>query len=198
MPSCRRCGRTLTNPASIQRGMGATCAKKSGYMVRNTQSTQPSEISGTPRVFISFHIEDKGAVELLRYQAKESGKLEFIDYSVKEPFDEKWKTNCTDRINKSSILVVAIGKETYDREAVLWEINKAYELGKPVFGMKIHSDQSNRIPQPLSDHDADILDWNLDALQAKLDAIKRESQDRTEPPHSYRRQRRQKGNYAYA
>lgn len=197
MPSCRRCGRTLTNPASVQRGMGSTCAKKSGYMARNTQSQQPSAISGTPRVFISFHIDDKGAVELLRYQAKESGKLEFIDYSVKEPFDEKWKTNCTDRINQSSILVVAIGKETYSRDAVLWEINKAYELGKPVFGMRVHRDQSNRIPQPLTEHNADILDWNLDALQAKLDAIKQESQEQAAAPPP-RRQRRRTRNYAYA
>ena len=123
----------------------------------------------TPRVFISFHIENESQVNLLRYQAKTSDKLEFTDYSVKEPFDEKWKTQCTERIRQSSAVVVAIGAETYSRPAVLWEIEKAHELGKPVIGMRIHRDENHRIPYPLSEHRDKVIEWNLDVLQAELD-----------------------------
>lgn len=123
----------------------------------------------TPRVFISFHIEDESTVNLLRHQAKNSDKLEFTDYSVKEPFDEKWKTQCTERIRQSSVVVVAIGKETYSREAVLWEINKAHELGKPVIGMRIYKDENHKIPQPMTEHRDKVVNWNLDVLQTELD-----------------------------
>ena len=124
-----------------------------------------------PRVFISFHVEDEQQVILLRHQAKNSDKLEFTDYSVKEPFDEKWKTQCTERIKRSSIVVVAIGEDTHTRPAVLWEINKAHELGKPVIGMRIYSNKNHKIPAPMSEHDDRILPWNLDTIQGELDQV---------------------------
>ncbi len=124
-------------------------------------------------MFISFHIDDEKYVNLLRAQAKgENSPLEFIDYSVKEPFDEAWKTQCTERIRQSSVVVVPIGEDTYSREAVLWEINKAYELGKPVIGMRIHSDKNHRIPQPLLDNNAPIVNWKLAELQVAIEKTK--------------------------
>lgn len=51
-----------------------------------------------PRVFISFHVDDETQSSLLRHQARTSDQLEFIDYSVKELFDDKWKAQCTERI----------------------------------------------------------------------------------------------------
>lgn len=139
--------------------------------LRQTKLSQYHDKQRKPRVFISFHIEDEAQVNLLRYQSKNSDQLEFTDYSVKEPFDEKWKTQCTERIKQSSALVVAIGEETHKREAVLWEIRKAHELDKPVIGMRIHSDKNPKIPQPMLDHGDKVLPWKLDALQAELDRI---------------------------
>ena len=126
---------------------------------------------GAPRrnVFISFHIEDEAQVELLRQQAKDPRyNLEFIDYSVKEPFDNKWKTQCTERIKRSSLVICAIGPNTHKREAVLWEVNKAYELGKKVIGVRIYRDQNHRIPKPLRDNNAKIMYWNLDDISREL------------------------------
>jgi DNA-directed RNA polymerase subunit L len=124
-----------------------------------------------PRVFISFHVEDEVQVNLLRHQAKNSDQLEFTDYSVKEPFDDKWKTRCTERIKQSSVVVIAIGEDTHTREAVLWEIKKAHELGKPVIGMRIYSDKYHKVPQPMKDHGDKVLPWKLEALQAELHRI---------------------------
>ena len=131
----------------------------------------------TPRVFISFHMEDELQVKLLRYQAKNSEKLEFTDYSVKEPFDEKWKTQCTERIKHSSVLVVAIGEDTHSREAVLWEIRKAHELNKPVIGMRIYSDKNHRIPAPMLEHGDRIIEWKLDPLQNEINRAMAERGD---------------------
>jgi DNA-directed RNA polymerase subunit L len=122
-----------------------------------------------PRVFISFHIDDEAQVNLLRHQAKTSDQLEFTDYSVKEPFDEKWKTQCTERIRQSTIVVVAIGENTHQREAVDWEISKAHELGKPVIGMRISSDKNHKIPKAMVENGDRVVPWKLETVQSELD-----------------------------
>jgi hypothetical protein len=127
----------------------------------------------TPRVFISFHVDDENQVNLLRHQGKNSDQLEFIDYSVKEPFDDKWKTQCTERIKQSSVVVVAIGENTHDREAVDWEIRKAHELGKPVIGMRIRRDQNDKVPHAMTEHGDKVVRWNLETIQAELDKARK-------------------------
>ncbi len=122
-----------------------------------------------PRVFISFYTEDEEQVNLLRYQGANSDQLEFTDYSVKEPFDEKWKAQCEERIQRSTVVVVPIGAETYQRPAVLWEIETAHRLGKPVIGMRIYKNANHRIPQPMIDHGDTVVGWNLEDLQAEID-----------------------------
>ena len=123
--------------------------------------------------FISFHIEDEAQVGLLRHQAKsDKFDLKFTDYSVKEPFDNKWKTRCEERIKQSSITIVMIGKETYKRPAVLWEINKSYELGKKVIGVRIHKDRNDPIPGPLLRNKAKIVNWNMEEIQKELNKSK--------------------------
>ncbi len=64
---------------------------------------------------------------------------------------------------------MAIGKETHSREAVLWEIEKAHELGKPVIGMRIYCDQNHRVPEPIQEYGDNVIEWNLDVLQAEID-----------------------------
>ncbi len=122
------------------------------------------------RVFISFHMENESQIKLLRHQAKsERFNLEFTDYSVKEPFDGNWKRKCEERIRQSSIFVCMFGSETYKRPAVLWEVNKAYELGKKVIGIRIHKNRNDPVPGPLRRNKAKIINWDLKKLQKELD-----------------------------
>ena len=121
-------------------------------------------------VFISFHIDDEAQVNLLRHQAKDNEfGLEFRDYSVKEPFDEKWKTNCKERISQTSALICMIGEKTVQREAVVWEIKEAYRQGKKVIGVRIHRDKHHPIPKPLLEHNAPIVEWNLAKISKLLE-----------------------------
>ena len=122
------------------------------------------------RVFISFHMNNESQIKLLRHQARsEKFNLEFTDYSVKQPFDKNWKARCEERIRQSSVVVCMIGSETYKRPAVLWELNKAYEMGKRVIGVKIHKNRKDPIPGPLRRNKAEIVNWDLKDLQRKLD-----------------------------
>lgn len=153
----------------------------SGYSVRPPRTAEEAEgIFATPteetrrartrNVFISFHVDDEAQVNLLRAQAKsERFDIEFRDYSVKEPFDEKWKTNCRERIAQTSALICMIGEKTAQREAVIWEINEAYRQGKKVIGVRIHRDKNHPIPKPLSEHDVPVVDWNLAEISKLLE-----------------------------
>ena len=120
-------------------------------------------------VFISFHMEDEQKVKLLRHQIKnDKFNLEFTDYSVKKPFDNRWKTRCEERIKQTSVTIVMIGPETYKRPAVLWEINKSYELGKKVIGVRIRKDKNDPIPGSLLRHKAKVVNWNMGEMQNEI------------------------------
>jgi len=111
-------------------------------------------------VFISFQVEDEAQIDLFRHQAREGMGIEFRDYSVKEPFDEKWKTNCRERIAQTSALICFIGPETAKSEAVNWEVEEAYNQEKKVIGVRIYRDRNHPIPKALSEHGAPIVDWD--------------------------------------
>ncbi len=121
------------------------------------------------RVFTSFHMDDEYAKQLFTHQAKSDRyELDFINYAVNEPFDEKWKTQCKERIAMTSVVIVLIGPETYSREAVNWEINEAYSQGKKVIGVRIHRYEKHRIPQQMIENKAKILNWDLDKISEEL------------------------------
>jgi hypothetical protein len=140
----------------------------SGPTTRSTEAAEKifksaveeAEQARVRNVFISFRVEDEAQVNLFRHQAKEGMGIEFRDYSVKEPFDEKWKTNCKERIAQTSALICFIGPETAKSEAVNWEIEEAYRQGKKVIGVRIYKDENHPIPKALKDHNAPIVEWD--------------------------------------
>jgi hypothetical protein len=124
----------------------------------------------TRNVFISFHADDESQVNLLREQAKsEKFDIEFRDYSVKEPFDEKWKTNCRERISQTSATICMIGEHTAEREAVIWELEESYRQGKKVIGVKIHRDRNYPTPRPLMENNAPSVEWDIKKISRLLD-----------------------------
>lgn len=126
--------------------------------------------SGVRNVFISFHVEDESQVRFFTSQAKqENTSIEFRDYSVKEPFDEKWRANVRERISQTSATIVMIGPETANRPAVNFEIEESYRQGKHVIGVKIYKDQNHPIPEAMQRNNAHIINWVLADIQRELD-----------------------------
>jgi hypothetical protein len=121
------------------------------------------------RVFISFHMDDLHAKTLLQAQAKDDRfDLEFINYSVNEPFDEKWKTQCKTRIAQCDIVICMIGQNTHSRPAVIWELNTAYSLNKKVFGIRISKNRWDNIPSPLIYNGATITNWDIVEINSEI------------------------------
>jgi hypothetical protein len=160
----------MINMGGGGRGNRVSYASSSGNTVTLDKFVEKEDSNPKPRVFISFHVEDEAQVNFLRQQAKTAqSDIQFTDYSVKEPFDEKWKTQCAERINQTSVVIVMVGQETHEREAVNWEIEKAYELGKKVVCVRIYRDENHKIPQQCSENHAKVIKWDLDAIKHELE-----------------------------
>ena len=120
-----------------------------------------------PRAFLSFMVEDSWARDFLVQQARDRrNDITFTDYSLHEPFDEKWKTNCRERIYQTKGTIVLIGPKTSGSEAVIWEIAETGRQGHYLFGIQINHDQTWQIPAGLPA--ASVIRWDFTQIIAWL------------------------------
>ncbi len=116
-----------------------------------------------PRAFISFQMEDKWARDFIVQHAKDDNNdIEFSDYSVQDPFDSKWKTECTKRIAVTKGTIVMVGPTTYQSEAVLWEIEETIRQDNYIFGIQINKDKTHPIPKGLPSKN--VIRWDFDQI----------------------------------
>ncbi len=116
-----------------------------------------------PRAFISFEMEDKWARDFLVQQAKDKkNDIAFYDYSVKDPFDAKWKTECKKRIALTKGTIVLVGQTTWKSEAVLWEIAETIRQGLYIFGIQINRDKTHTIPNGLPNRN--VIRWDFEQI----------------------------------
>src|ERR1035437_405042 len=114
----------------------------------------------TKRVFIAFAIPDeKYRVFLVAHAKNEKSPVEFIDMSVKEPWDEKWKTNCRVRVKGCDGVIALISKNTAAADGELWEIQCAYEEGIPTMLMWVN-DERPAVPALLKDKRINVWSWS--------------------------------------
>ena len=123
------------------------------------------------RVFISFAIEDEAYRNLLVGQAKnERSPFEFVNMSVLEPWDEKWKTNCRTRIKGCDGMIALVSKNTAQASGALWEVKCAKEEGVPVRGIYCTTaKRPSSLPAEFSG--VRVLDWTWPNIKAFLDSL---------------------------
>lgn len=92
-------------------------------------------------IFIAFAIEDVSIRDLIKGQSlNTSSPFEFIDMSVKEPYDEEWKKKVRTRILRSDGVLAVISKNSLKSSGQKWEINCAKDEGVKVRGIWGYSD----------------------------------------------------------
>ena len=70
--------------------------------------------------------EDKNIRDLMVGQSRNKNTpFEFADMSVKEPWDNAWKTQCRERIRSCHGVIVLVSKNTFKADGVHWEIKCA-------------------------------------------------------------------------
>lgn len=116
-----------------------------------------------PRAFISFEMEDRWGRDFLVQQAKDKrNDIEFVDYSVQNPWDSSWKTQCKERIGRTRGTIVLIGATTHASEAVKWEIAETARQGHYMFGVQINSDKTH--PLPIGLPSQNVIRWDFEQI----------------------------------
>jgi len=123
------------------------------------------------RVFISFAVEDKWAREYLVGQARnENSPFEFVDMSVKQPWDEKWKTQCRTRMKGCDGMIALVSKNTKNASGALWEVKTSKEEGIPVRG--IYITQEDRPPTlPAEFTGVRVVGWTWPNIKSFFDSL---------------------------
>lgn len=122
------------------------------------------------RIFISFAIEDVKYRDFLVGQAKHGDSpFEFVDMSVKEPWDSSWKTRCRTRIKGCDGVIALISKNTAKAEGALWEMNCAVEEGIPVMAVHIYKDDKGPVPSVLGN--TPDIEWGWNGIAAFIDSL---------------------------
>ncbi|MDU0331893.1 hypothetical protein RW092_17035 [Paenibacillus sp. 3LSP] len=123
------------------------------------------------RIFTSFAIEDKILRDFLVGQAKnEKSPFEFVDMSVKEPWDSSWKTKCRTKIKGCDGVLIIVTKNTKKADGQLWEIKCAKEEGIPCRG--IWGSQDNRpTTLPTELEDVRIVNWTWSNIKNWIDSL---------------------------
>lgn len=123
------------------------------------------------RIFTSFAIEDKNLRDLLIGQARnENSPFEFVDMSVKQPWDSQWKTNCRTKIKGCDGMLVIVTKNTKKAEGQLWEIKCAKDENIPRRGIWGHADDKpNTLPGELES--VRIVYWTWDNIKNWVDSL---------------------------
>lgn len=123
------------------------------------------------RIFISFAIEDVRLRDLLVGQARnDASPFDFVDMSVKQPWDSSWKTNCRTKIKGCDGLIAIITKNSKQSAGEIWEVKCAKEEGIPCIGIWGHSeDYLKTLPADLVP--LRVMDWNWSNISKWLEMI---------------------------
>ena len=120
-------------------------------------------------VFIAFAIEDKTQRDFLVGQSLNTKTpFEFVDMSVKEPYDKEWKERVRTRIRRSDGVIALISKSTLASSGEKWEINSAIEEKKPLLGIWMYKNDRTFAAEMSGQK---IVEWTWDAIESFIDGL---------------------------
>lgn len=117
-------------------------------------------------VFIAFAIEDERQRDFLKGQSLHPrAPYEFVDMSVKEPYDSGWKDKVRTRIRRSDGVIVLVSKNSLTSEGQAWEVQCAKEEGKKIRGIwAFQNDRTNLAG-------VSTLAWSDDNIASFIDSL---------------------------
>ena len=88
------------------------------------------------RIFTSFAIEDERTRDLFVGQARNRKvPYELVDMSVKNAWNDSWKTRCRTKIKGCDGVIVLVTKHLRRADGAIWEIKCAKEEKIPILGV---------------------------------------------------------------
>ena len=117
-------------------------------------------------VFVAFAIEDERSRDLLKGQSLNTASpFEYVDMSVKEAYDSKWKEKVRARIKRSDGVIALISKNSLTSSGQKWEIACAKEEGKKVLGIWAYKDDRTNVAGVRT------VVWTWPAIETFIDSL---------------------------
>lgn len=117
-----------------------------------------------PRVFISYSNNNPSQVALLR-NLKKAGYLDFVDYSIKEPYESRWYESAKYRIRESDCVLLALNEYELG-EGILTELSIAESMNKPI--LVVRNNHYLPIPRELWNYRIRIIPFNCKSIQREF------------------------------
>ncbi len=112
------------------------------------------------RVFIAFAVEDKLFRDFVVGQAKNNNSpFEFIDMSVKTPWETDWETKCRARIRTCDGMIALISKNTPSASGEIFEMQCAVDENIPLMPMYINQDRPY-LPEVIRNRRVSLWSWD--------------------------------------
>lgn len=117
-------------------------------------------------VFIAFAMEDKSARDLIKGQSLNTKTpFEFIDMSVKEPYDAEWKKRVRTRILRSDGVLAIVSKNSPKSSGQKWEIKCAKEEKVKLRGVWAYKDDRTNL------EGVNTMVWTWDNIAKWIDGL---------------------------
>lgn len=117
-------------------------------------------------IFVAFAIEDERARDLLKGQSLNTqSPFEYIDMSVKEPYDRDWKERVRTRVRRSDGVIALVSKNSLTSSGQKWEIKCAKEEGVPLRGIWAYKDDRTKLDG------VNTVTWTWDNIKNFIDSV---------------------------
>jgi hypothetical protein len=117
-------------------------------------------------VFVAFAIEDERQRDLLKGQTLATTcPFEYVDMSVKEPYDENWKDRVRTRIRRADGVIALVSKSSLTSGGEKWELSCAKEEKKKVLGIWAYTNDRTNLPG------TNTVVWTWDAIKRFIDSL---------------------------
>lgn len=133
-----------------------------------------------PRAFISFDFDHNETEKNLFVGQSKNSKTTFSiqDWSAKSSMPQsQWEAIVKDKINKTNMLIVLVGKTMASAAGVAKEIKMAKDQSVPVFGVYVGgADTSSNLPDGLARNRTIAWDW--EKITSAIDKIMGEGKNK--------------------
>ena len=117
-------------------------------------------------IFIAFAIEDVRQRDFLKGQSLNTNSpFEYVDMSVKEPYESNWKERVRTRILKSDGVIVLVSKNSLTSSGQKWEISCAKEEKKRILGIWAYTDDRTNI------EGITVRAWSWEIIATFIDSL---------------------------
>ncbi len=117
-------------------------------------------------IFVAFAIEDERQRDFLKGQSLHvNSPFEYVDMSVKEPYDSNWKERVRTRIRRADSVIVLVSKNSLTSSGQKWEIACAREEKKKILGIWAYTEDRTNLPG------VNTVAWTWPAIETFINSL---------------------------